>query len=434
MALRRDVIRFRRSRKRWNSWDGARGRLLPGLAARFVVPAAVLLAALALVIWLAGRGGHPAQPQATPTPSAAPSPSASPTAALVPGRPEATGMIVPATAAPTQPVVDMGEFPPAEPVRSVSSREELIRLYWWMIFSGTDTARLDELSLPESDIAEVTDKFSNYFEAYACDAAGEPEVTVVFKTGVRVLAAMQQDRTGALRAEEQVMALQARDIVKGLVFEGMTDVEKELAIHDYIIEHCAYLAREQGFDTGSARGFFESGLCQCVGYADTFRLLARLAGLEVEMIGGPTTRDLAGSKGHAWNLIRLDGLWYVVDLTWDDMAGENTLEHTFFNLPCTAFGATRSWDQSCTPSGTYASAVDGKYYYSRPGFAAGSAAEALELAARQADADGQAYVYFLNGDESEAVAAGLSARGNGGYRARELSEDLNIDLYKFVRQ
>ena len=416
MALRRDVIRFRRSRKRPRSWNRSRAGWPCGRAAYILAPA--LLAAVCLAFWL-NRPSRPVEPLPTAAPGT--------TAAPAPGRPDGApdGVVIEATAAPTQPVLG-GEDLPGGPVTRVDSREALIRLFWQMIDSGQETARLEALTLSDAEVAETIDKFSNYFDAYAVDADG-PGLTVAFKTGVKVLSAIRQGREEALDEGEKAIARRAREIVDSLVFPGMTDAEKELAIHDYIVDHCAYLTYVRGYDTNSARGFFENGLCQCAGYVDTFRLLARLAGLEVEMIGGPTTRDLPSSKGHAWNLIRLDGLWYVVDVTWDDMVGTgNTLEHTFFNLPCTVFGGSRSWDDACCPAGTYAATVDDKYYYSRPGFAARTTAEAVELAQRQIAADGKAYIYFPGGGDASAVGAAL------GCRAEELSQDLTIDLYTFT--
>ena len=417
MGLRRDVIRFRRSRKRPRGWNNPRGVLL-ARAARFAVPALALAAVCVAVLLL--RIPRPA----TPTPGPTPGPTAEP----APGRPDGApdGVVIEATEEPARVVIGDGD---ETSVTRVGSREELIRLFWQMIDGGEETARLEALSLPDGVLAEAMDKFSNYFEAYSVSPDGLG-FTVALKTGVKLLSAIRQGREDALDDAERSMARKAREIVGGLVFEGMTDVEKELAIHDYVADHCVYLLDADSGLTNSARGFFEGGRCQCAGYVDAFRLLAGLAGLEVEMIGGPTTRDRPGSKGHAWNLVRLDGVWYAVDVTWDD--GDDSggaLEHTFFNLPCSAFGSSRSWDESCCPGGVYAASVDDKYYYNRPGFAARSEGEALDLARRQVEADGRAYVWFRNGGDGGAVAAAL-----GGYRAEELSQDLEIDLYKFYPQ
>lgn len=55
----------------------------------------------------------------------------------------------------------------------------------------------------------------------------------------------------------------------------------------------------------------------CQGYANLFQALGRQSGLEVEVIGG-WARSSATSAGdsHAWNAVKLDGNWELVDCTW----------------------------------------------------------------------------------------------------------------------
>ncbi len=55
----------------------------------------------------------------------------------------------------------------------------------------------------------------------------------------------------------------------------------------------------------------------CEGYARLFQALAQEAGLEVKMVSGKTHSSISDSAGgHAWNAVRLDGNWHLVDCTW----------------------------------------------------------------------------------------------------------------------
>ena len=39
------------------------------------------------------------------------------------------------------------------------------------------------------------------------------------------------------------------------------------------------------------------------------------------------------SEDHIWNAVKIDGVWYNLDLTWDDPVtddGTNVIEHNFF--------------------------------------------------------------------------------------------------------
>lgn len=54
----------------------------------------------------------------------------------------------------------------------------------------------------------------------------------------------------------------------------------------------------------------------CQGYANLFQALGRQAGLEVEVVGGWARSNISAGDSHAWNAIKLDGSWYLVDCTW----------------------------------------------------------------------------------------------------------------------
>lgn len=64
---------------------------------------------------------------------------------------------------------------------------------------------------------------------------------------------------------------------------------------------------------GSEYGALVYGMCVCEGYALTFQCLAEALELDSIVVSGET-----GSGHHAWNLVRVDGQWYHVDVTWMD--------------------------------------------------------------------------------------------------------------------
>ncbi len=300
-----------------------------------------------------------------------------------------------------------------------------------MIHSGTDTVNLDALSISRDEIAEVANSFSSYFEK--CSYSTAPLcLQVTFKTGVAVLHAIQNGTTDRLPEADLSIAVRAQAIVDELIRPGMTDLEKELAVYNYVAAHCEYPAIVNS-DDGSVRGFFLNGLCRCAGYVDAFRLLGRLAGLEVETIGGTTTRDLPGNKGHAWNLVRLDGLWYAVDVTWDDMlGGASDEEHAFFNLPYSVFGNSRFADPAYCPPGDYVAAVDAHYYFYRDRYMATTADEAVDIVVRQLGQKGRtAYVWFTGEDLAKTVATALEERYGTTVSATALTEDLKLNIYRF---
>ena len=391
-------------------------RGLPRLSRRAWLAGAAILGALALILALQGLLRGPKEEQIIVA-----RPSESPTTApvIVQETPTPKPSETPAAAATLEPSAR------SLPYTRVETRAQLIELFWWMIETGANDVWLEKIDLSEDVVAEVSDKFSNYFDRYRFDAKTS-EIIVAFKPGLAALLAIQQGSVERLSGNVRNLAIQAQAAVDKLVRPGMSDVEKELAIHDFIDEHCVYQQGKDDSHTADALGFYLYGRCQCAGYVDIFRLLGRLAGLEIEMVGGPTTRDTADSKGHAWNLIRLDGLWYVVDCTWDDGP---VIEHTFFNLPPSAFGSSRSWDQTVCPKGEYAAVVDDHYYYANAKYMAANSDQVVTVAASQLDAGDSAYVYYTGAGSPGPAGSALAAR-YGTLRAEVLSEDLTLKLYK----
>ncbi len=129
----------------------------------------------------------------------------------------------------------------------------------------------------------------------------------------------------------------------------MPDYQKELLIHDYIIENCTYQESSDSKAQYAAYGCLVEGKAVCEGYAESARLLFQAAGLESYYVEGAGT-----SANHAWNCVQIDGQYYWVDLTWDDPVPENgeeeTLDHKYFNLTDSQLNADHSWQYAKYPS------------------------------------------------------------------------------------
>lgn len=109
--------------------------------------------------------------------------------------------------------------------------------------------------------------------------------------------------------------------------EGMSDFEKEIMIIRWLVENCTY-EKASGWKNSTAYSCIINGKAQCSGYADAFLQTAKSCGLEVRYVS---------NSSHAWNLIKLDGDWYHVDVTWEDPIGNNTygfsaLRNKYINL------------------------------------------------------------------------------------------------------
>lgn len=109
-----------------------------------------------------------------------------------------------------------------------------------------------------------------------------------------------------------------------------TEYEKLLYIHDYIIENCQY-SQDSDADTSTIYGCLVNNSAQCEGYAKTLIYLARKSGLSAMAVVGQTNDGI----NHEWNIVRVDGKYYNIDLTWDDPSFEEDSGrawHLYFNV------------------------------------------------------------------------------------------------------
>lgn len=136
--------------------------------------------------------------------------------------------------------------------------------------------------------------------------------------------------------EDEVKTMQ--DSVNDKIDEIMTEVnkldsdyEKELYIHDYIIENTEYdiSTLEKMGDT--VHSVLVSGKSICEGYARTVQILLDKLGIENYLVTGDTESD-GEILPHMWNIVNIDGDNYHLDVTWDDLNDEFDTVYFYFNV------------------------------------------------------------------------------------------------------
>lgn len=153
-------------------------------------------------------------------------------------------------------------------------------------------------------------------------------------------------------ARDQVLLSNVVDsLFAELELASRSDYQKLLAIHDWLVKNVAYdldvaseFQADGSFSTRrpfNATGALLDGSAVCDGYVKAFLLLCQKAGISCLRVTGKGSgsSDVPLSEDHSWNLARLEGQWYAVDVTWDDPlwnngtsdypGGEN-MRHTFF--------------------------------------------------------------------------------------------------------
>ncbi|MDE7301971.1 MAG: hypothetical protein K2N60_01475 [Oscillospiraceae bacterium] len=100
----------------------------------------------------------------------------------------------------------------------------------------------------------------------------------------------------------------AKDIISQLK-PDMDDYEKLKYFHDYLVLNCETDPEDEYADTIYGALVRKKALCE--GYTKAFSYLCNLAGIENVIATGKTTVP------HMWNMVKLGGNWYHVDVTWD---------------------------------------------------------------------------------------------------------------------
>ena len=126
--------------------------------------------------------------------------------------------------------------------------------------------------------------------------------------------------------EETALAKQKYDSAADKLIAGITsempEFERELILHDRLADHIAY---EDGDRVHDAYGALINGKAVCEGYTKAFQYLLQKVGIQSFLATGKGNGDL-----HAWNIVRIDGKYYNVDLTWDDQKSD--IIYTYFNI------------------------------------------------------------------------------------------------------
>lgn len=97
---------------------------------------------------------------------------------------------------------------------------------------------------------------------------------------------------------------------------------------------CDSITYEQNVHQATVFGALVEGVCVCEGYAHAFALLCAEYGITCACIVGNGVTD-GESEGHMWNAVLIDGVWYAVDVTWNDstqseaylLTGAQTVAH-----------------------------------------------------------------------------------------------------------
>ena len=124
-------------------------------------------------------------------------------------------------------------------------------------------------------------------------------------------------------AETAAVTQKVREVTAEVITSGMSEKDKAAALHDWLTDHAYYDITFTHYD---ADGVLLYGTGVCESYAKAYKLLLDAAGIESYILTGIATDSDGKTEAHAWNLVKINGTWSHVDVTWDDPVDPENLE------------------------------------------------------------------------------------------------------------
>ena len=176
--------------------------------------------------------------------------------------------------------------------------------------------------------------------------------------------------------------------------KGITDPwEIALWLHDWLIYNANY---DYTFTYYTADGVLLYGTGVCDSYTRAYNLLLQQFGIE-------SIRLSSDPMDHAWNLVKIDGQWCHIDVTWDDPDEGGYENHGYFGLTDERMGRDHQWDRTdpdyppCTSDINYYPVRMGQVFTTQQEMMelldkyAGEKREAIELAYMGSETDFPTY-------------------------------------------
>lgn len=227
-----------------------------------------------------------------------------------------------------------------------------------------ECSNINSISKPIESVAPVAVN-ENGWKIYK--SPGTADMTI-YDTS-KILEAYKSGDSSKLSENDLEILSRCCETIDEIIDPAMSEYEKELAIHDWIIKWADYddgvFSDSKNPNGANPYGLLVDKAATCMGYTSTFQLFMDLLDIECRTVVGATYDS---QQDHAWNIVCLEGEWYCVDVTWDDPIGTDATDdsrvvkiitHEYFNVTSDFLRkADHQWDYDNTPE-----AVGNKYVY-----------------------------------------------------------------------
>ncbi|WP_274306984.1 transglutaminase domain-containing protein [Solibacillus daqui] len=151
------------------------------------------------------------------------------------------------------------------------------------------------------------------------------------------------------RTQEKDMLAEITEVLAQITTPAMSTLQKIVAVHDYIVRTYSYEMHTKG-SPFAVSTFMAEKRGVCMAYALLFEKMMHMLDIPCYYVIGKA--DGEGDAGHAWNMVQLDGDWYHVDVTWDDIGHayeHHEIRYCYFLLTDDQIANNHQWDLDLYP-------------------------------------------------------------------------------------
>ena len=133
------------------------------------------------------------------------------------------------------------------------------------------------------------------------------------------------------KIREHQLAMSARVEKLTRVVKDKSDWEKEQYIHDFICENVTYDKLKKQY-SHEILGPLGQGVGVCEGIAKSVKILCDQLSIPCIVVISENNPEKHIKYRHAWNVVRINGVWNHLDATFDNSLGKKEVRYDYFNL------------------------------------------------------------------------------------------------------
>lgn len=152
----------------------------------------------------------------------------------------------------------------------------------------------------------------------------------------------------------------AADLIGELINNHQSDYDKVRVLHDYLksnleydhVAACSSKPNERNIaEAHNIIGALLKHKCVCEGFAKALKFLCDKIGLECWVVCGKGSSPLA-SGPHAWNIVKINGYYHHVDVTWDNQYSDSAEipNYGYLNLSDDEIAKDHTWNRKHYPA------------------------------------------------------------------------------------